>query len=215
VLLQQTWWLLLSQYLEIYEEALKALLSPKKIKSWIVLVTNSHHLELLQNLDCAAHHRIGMNRSRILVAALDKATFHLAKNDLGLLTFYHEPLVATLPSTNAADYSSRAYGAIMLVAKVHVVHLFIQLGMYDSLFQDVDIIPLRNDYHDYVRQKMLKEEADIVFQYDFFTAQQTPPEYAPWFINSGFFYVRNNVRTRRFITSLLEHVCFGFLCHFM
>ena len=46
---------------------------------------------------------------------------------------------------------------------------------------------------------------DMVFQYDYFYERKTPPEYAPWFVNSGLFYVKNNPRTRHFFTSLVQY----------
>uniref|UniRef100_A0A6U3CCG1 Nucleotide-diphospho-sugar transferase domain-containing protein n=1 Tax=Entomoneis paludosa TaxID=265537 RepID=A0A6U3CCG1_9STRA len=208
VLIHESWWPLLSRYLMVYDGALEALrkllLQRGPQKSWTIMATNAHHVDFLRNIDCASR-RISMDRSNILVVALDKEAFHVAKHDLGLLTFYYEPLVDVLSETNTTEYANRAYGAVMLVAKVHVVHLFSQLKSYDFLFQDVDVVPLRKDYADYMKKKLKEEEGDMLFQYDYFTPQQTHPEYGPWYVNSGFFYVINNDRTRNFLSSLLRN----------
>ena len=154
VLLQGTWWSSLSDYSFAYNdarEALRNLLKPAKRKSWILLVASSHHLELLENLNCAAR-RLHIDRSHILVMALDDQVLRFAQNDLGLLTFFHKSLAESLSVTSNAEYASQTYGAIMLVAKVHMVHLFSELGEYDFLFQDVDVLPLRREYCTYSKQ---------------------------------------------------------------
>lgn len=223
VLIQQLWWPLLVNYLSVYHssrQSLEALLSSTsrmsngmrngEITSWIVMVTNEHHINLLRNMNCAARH-LKVDQSRILVVALDEISWKVSQNELKLLTFHPKSLVdsiSTLKSTTP-DYASRSYGTVMLVAKVHVVHLFSHLETsYDFLFQDVDVLPLDKDYHNHTRTRLLQAGADILFQYDWFTSgqqqqQQTPPEYGPWFVNSGYFYVRNNARTRYFFSSLV------------
>ena len=90
--------------------------------------------------------------------------------------------------------------AAMMFAKVLCVQLISHLG-YDLLFQDVDVVwyknPLEyfhdpfNPYHDF----------DMYFQDD----GEHSVRYAPYSANSGFYYVRNNEKTKYTFTSLLYH----------
>ena len=216
ILIHQLWWPNLHHYLTVFPTIQQALLdflqhqvdhrrrqhiqetnnnnaaSRTQQLSWIVLVTNVHHVELLANWKCAAQ-ELDMDFSHVLVVALDMESYHVATRDLALITFYHESLVPLdhQHSTNNnnddddqndnylkhkkkkkknADYASRAYGMVMLVAKVHVVHLLLSTASLllphddggndgsggknnnpqelavNFLFHDVDIVPLRRDY---------------------------------------------------------------------
>jgi hypothetical protein len=72
---------------------------------------------------------------------------------------------------------------------------------YDLLFQDVDIVWYRNPLEYFWDTSKPNLDFDIVFQHDGNSARQFRP-YSP---NTGFYFVRQNLRTTFFIHSLLMH----------
>ncbi|KAL7565798.1 hypothetical protein ACA910_015578 [Epithemia clementina (nom. ined.)] len=182
MVVQQLWWPYLQHYLSHLpnvQQAMRQFLQQQVARrapnnmnnnasfSWIVLVTNAHHVDLLVNWKCAAAES-GMDLSRVLVIALDAISWDVASQQLQLATFYHESFNnnnnnrSNNPNADEADYASRAYGRVMLQAKVHVVHLLLSTASLlqrslkhqnnhepvdmHFLFHDVDIIPLQPNY---------------------------------------------------------------------
>jgi len=90
----------------------------------------------------------------------------------------------------------------MMQAKVISVQLINFLG-YHVLFQDVDVVwykhPLSNRLFTDPSYKL--NEFDLIFQED----GSHSTRYNPYSANSGFYYVRNNERTRYLFTQLLYH----------
>ena len=102
-----------------------------------------------------------------------------------------------MPSGEAKHYGDAAFVAMML-AKVLCVQMVNYLG-YDLLFQDVDVVWYKNPLEYFHDPKNEFRDFDMYFQDD--GAHTT--RYAPLSANSGFYYVRNNQRTRYLFTSLL------------
>ena len=104
---------------------------------------------------------------------------------------------ADTPSEASASYMDRTFVALMF-AKVVCVQMINHLG-YDLLFQDVDLVWYKNPLEYFHDEKNPHYDFDMYFQDD--GARGT--RYAPLFANSGFYYVRNNPRTRYLFTSFL------------
>ncbi len=104
-----------------------------------------------------------------------------------------------MPEGEAGHYGDRAFTAMMF-AKVVCVQLINHLG-YDLLFQDVDMVWYKNPLEYFHDENNPHRDFDMYFQDD--GAHST--RYAPLSANSGFYYVRNNDRTRYLFTSLLYH----------
>ena len=85
-----------------------------------------------------------------------------------------------------------------MFAKVLCVQLVNELG-YDLLFQDADVIWYQNPL-DYFHDDSLPQ-FDIYFQDD----GSRQERYAPYSANTGFYYVRSNVKTRH----LLRHYMYA------
>ncbi len=107
-----------------------------------------------------------------------------------------------MPKDAAREYGDIVFQRMML-AKVYCVHLVSMLG-HDLLFQDVDIIwykdPLEffhNNEGDNHENPL--ENYDIIFQDD----GNRGLYYAPYAANTGFYYVKNNPKTKSFFNSLL------------
>jgi Nucleotide-diphospho-sugar transferase len=85
----------------------------------------------------------------------------------------------------------------MVLAKIRSAQLVSMLG-YNFLFQDVDIVWYKHPLK-YFADNDGDETFDIYFQED--GARTTM--YEPYDANSGFYFVRNNERTRHFLAAML------------
>jgi len=164
----------------------------------IVMVCNTGQSDLLINFICSADGR-GFGdivREKLLVFATDKGVLDIAQG-LGVRAFYDEKIFEKMPEKEAGRYGDQAFTQ-MMYAKVVTVQLINRLG-YDVLFQDVDLVWYRNPltfFHD--RTNPLYA-FDMLFQDDGARSLR----YAPYSANTGFYYVRNNDKTKFLFRSLL------------
>ena len=70
---------------------------------------------------------------------------------------------------------------------------------YDVLFQDVDVVWYKNPLEFFHDNSTSMYDFDIYFQDD----GSRGLFYAPYSANTGFYYIRNNDKTRYFFNSLL------------
>eukprot|EP00979_Chaetoceros_neogracilis_P002960 scaffold493_cov258-Chaetoceros_neogracile.AAC.8 len=175
-------WGILKTYFEGYEEnmaELKSVAEKVAIKNTVIVMTcNMGQSELLMNFVCNAKAK-GLDVSNVLVFPTDQETQDLAEG-LGLATFYDKKNFGDMPSGEAKHYGDKAFVAMMFA-------------------KDVDVVWYKNPleyFHDPTNEF---RDFDMYFQDD--GAHTT--RYAPLSANSGFYYVRNNQRTRYLFTSLL------------
>lgn len=169
----------------------------------VVMVCNHGQSELLLNFACAARAR-GLDTAleAVLVFATDEETRDLAIG-LGLSVFYDPVVFGEMPKEAARAYADVKFRAMMM-AKVYCVQLVSMLG-YDLLFQDVDIVWLRNPLEYFhndtssANDEVSPDYYDVYFQDDGNHAIY----YAPYSANTGFYFVRHNDKTRYFFNSLL------------
>ena len=88
----------------------------------------------------------------------------------------------------------------MMYAKVLCVLYPLMLG-YDVLFQDVDLVWIKDPLAFFHDESSKTSEFDVIFQHD----GSNSVRYAPSSANSGFYYVRANKRSVYLFTSLLYH----------
>jgi len=192
-------WEMLRRYLNSFDEVvaeLKPIAQSVAIKNTIVVMTcNMGQSELLMNFICNARGR-GLDTSNVLIFPTDIETKDLAEG-LGLKTFYDHRNFDALPSKEARSYGDRTFVAMMF-AKVVCVQLLNMLG-YDLLFQDVDVVWYKNPLDYFQDESNPYHDFDMYFQDD----GAHSVRYAPTSANSGFYYVRNNEKTRYFFISLL------------
>ncbi|KAL7579631.1 hypothetical protein ACA910_007994 [Epithemia clementina (nom. ined.)] len=168
--------------------------SPMKIIT--VMVSNFGQSEMILNFACNARAR-GLDTSSVLVFATDKETLDLA-DSLGLAAYYNEKLFGHIPNRAAGAYGDKIFAALMTL-KILSVHIVSHLG-YDLLFQDADTIWFQDPLRDYFANKEIWDsEYDVIFQDDGARGLR----FAPYFANSGFYFMRNNVRTRAYADALL------------
>jgi len=86
----------------------------------------------------------------------------------------------------------------MTLAKSLSVQLPIMLG-YDVLFQDVDVVWYKDPSTYFRSRRDDADSADLYFQFD----GNLQARFAPYSANSGFFFARNNLKTRHFFKTFL------------
>jgi len=118
-----------------------------------------------------------------------------------------EQLMANIPAKESARYGDRTFGKIMM-AKVVCVHLVSDLG-YDLLFQDVDLVWLKDPLAYFHDTASPVANFDVYFQDD----GNRQERFAPYSANSGFYYVRHNPRTKLFFRKMLYAGDLIFACH--
>ena len=159
----------------------------------VVLTCNLGQSELLLNFVCSARAR-GLDLRNVIVFPTDVETRELAEG-MGLITFYEEHLMASIPKEEAAAYGDKVFSSVMF-AKVLCVQLVNELG-YDLLFQDVDVVWYRPPLDFFLDKSMPK--FDVYFQDD----GSRQERYAPYSANSGFYFARSNPKTRHLFKQLL------------
>lgn len=184
-----------SSYLSTTLENLKPIADSlsESAKPIVVMVCNEGHAELLLNFICASRN-VGVDLSKYLVFATDENTEMMVKS--WGLSVVHYPNIFPEIGPEKAEYGSIPYANAML-SKVICAQLISSLG-HDFVFQDVDMVPYRADYVEHFVS--LAGKNDVLFQYD----HSEDAQYQPWSANSGFYYVRSNVKTKYLFTSLLR-----------
>ncbi|KAL3779512.1 hypothetical protein HJC23_011148 [Cyclotella cryptica] len=172
---------------------LKETIDGMGVKTVVVLTCNHGQSELLMNFVCSSRSR-GFDLKNVLVFPTDIETKELAEG-MGLTTFYEETIMASIPKGEAKFYGDIIFRKVMF-AKVLCVQLVNELS-HDLLFMDVDIVWYKDPLL-YFENKTLPD-FDIYFQDD----GSRQERYAPYSANSGFYYVRQNERTKHLFRHLL------------
>jgi len=102
-----------------------------------------------------------------------------------------------MPEKEAGMYGDKSFTAMMW-SKVVTVQLVNRLG-HDVLFQDVDLVWYKNPLEFFHDKTNPLHDFDILFQDDGARSLR----YAPYSANTGFYYVRNNDKTKFLFRSLL------------
>ena len=103
----------------------------------------------------------------------------------------YAPALGSMPKTAAKGYLDVTFGRMMWF-KVTSVYLGLISG-FNVLFQDVDLVWLR-DPVPYLQSL----DADIAFMDD----GARTPRYTPFFVNSGFYFMKNNPKTVFFMVGM-------------
>jgi hypothetical protein len=157
-------------------------------KDVVIMCLNDAVTDLLLNLRCSQQrHRINVLKETFLFVTSDAAAKRM--QSIGFNAFYH-PALGTFPVNAAAAYGDNIFARMMLLKVISV-----QVGLlsgFNVLFQDVDNVWFRNPL-EYFRAQ--PPEIDLFFQDDGARSER----YAPFYGNSGFYYVRHNWRTVRLL----------------
>ena len=149
-------------------------------------------------VDVCNTHAKGMGEllRNVILFATDEEMYDLGIS-MGITTYYSKTIFGSVPKEFAKAYANQTFKKIM-AAKVYCVHLCSQLG-YNILFQDVDVIWYKDPLGFFHNTTSPQYHFDMYYQDDGNHALF----YAPYSANTGFYFIRNNVRTQYFFNALL------------
>lgn len=147
----------------------------------IVMVANKGVMDLLLNFMCSAE-EIHLDLKSIIVFVGDPEYVALIEN-MGANAIY-DPSLGSMPAHAANQYLDKTF-ARMMWYKTTSVYLSLVSG-FNVLFQDVDLVWLKDPF-----KYFLSLDQDMIFMDD----GQKSPRYTPYYVNSGFYFVKHNERT--------------------
>jgi hypothetical protein len=150
-------------------------------KKVIVMVANEGVMDLLLNFICSAE-GASIDLSSIVVFVGDVKYIPIIEK-MGSRAFYDASLGA-MPTKAAGFYLDNTFSRMMWFKAV-AVYITLFAG-YNVLFQDVDLVWLKDPF-----PYFSSLDADISFMDD----GARTPRYTPFFVNSGFYYIKYNERT--------------------
>lgn len=179
----------LLQALPRLKQQVRALLGDKAHA--VVMVANAGVVDLLLNFVCSAEAaRIDLGAVLVFVGDMEMQRVVQA---MGVKAIY-DPALGAMPTQAAGSYLDHTFSRMMWF-KAATVYLTLMSG-YDVLFQDVDLVwlldPLKYFENDNAH--------DVFFMDD----GARTPRYTPFFVNSGFYYVRHNERTVYLFEKLMK-----------
>ncbi|KAL0219044.1 hypothetical protein P9112_004697 [Eukaryota sp. TZLM1-RC] len=154
-----------------------------------LLVTNSGFAQMTSNFLCWTD-RLGLD-NLVLATTDQKAAefFGTVKNRPVIF----DPLRTF--STDTHKFGTEGHRTVAS-SKMFYVYEILRRG-YNVFLSDVDIIPFEKDVFQYVKQN---HPCDLAIQSD------SPPPYSSKIkLNTGFFYIRSNPRTIRFLEKVLSY----------
>ena len=156
----------------------------------IVMVANEGVMDLALNYICSAEDS-GIDLKSIMVFVGSEQDLKLVEN-MGAQGLYSTAL-GSMPKAMAEFYLDNTFSRMMWF-KTTSVFLATSCG-FDALFQDVDLVWTQNPIP-YLRSL----DADISFMDD----GARTPRYTPFFVNSGFYFVKYNARTMYFQEKMMK-----------
>lgn len=156
----------------------------------IVMVANEGVMDLLLNYLCSAE-AAQIDLSTVVVFVGDQRYISLVEN-MGVKGIY-SPALGSMPSHAARGYLDETFSRMMWF-KATSVYLALHSG-FDVMFQDVDLVWLQDPFPHFEAQ-----DGDILFMDD----GARTPRYTPFFVNSGFYFVKNNERTLYMFETMMK-----------
>lgn len=165
------------------QEKLGAAIDPKTKarKRIIVMVANEGVMDLLLNFMCSAE-GAKIDLSNVLVFVGDLKFLTVLEN-MGAHAIF-DPSLGSMPTKAAGNYLDHTFSRMMWFKAISV-YLTLLAG-YEVLFQDVDLVWFKDPF-DYFESL----DYDILFMDD----GARTPRYTPFFVNSGFYFIKHNERT--------------------
>jgi hypothetical protein len=157
----------------------------------IVMVANEGVIDLLLNFLCSTE-GAQVDRSSVVVFVGDERFVNLIES-FGAHAIYSSSL-GSMPKQAAGFYMDNTFSRMMWF-KTTSVYLALRAG-FEVLFQDVDLVWLRSPYKHFAALPH-----DVIFMDD----GARTPRYTPFFVNSGFYFVKHNVRTLYLFETFLKH----------
>ena len=161
-----------------------------KRRAAIVMVGNEGVMDLVLNFFCSGE-ASGIDLKSVIVFVGTEHYVPLIEGMGG--NAMYSPALGSMPAHAAQGYLDKTFSRMMWF-KVTSVFLALNAG-FDVLFQDVDLVWLDSPI------KYLQSlDQDISFMDD----GARTPRYTPFFVNSGFYYVKHNARTLFFMEKMMK-----------
>ena len=142
------------------EKELKPVLQKAARDNIVITMTmNAGMTDLLLNFICSAK-KLNAALDQLVLFPTDDDAVGVAKNLQ--VAHYRHASFGDFPKEEAANYGDSAFVAMMWI-KVLCVYLPVNLG-YSVLFQDADIVWLRNPLQEFFAQPKLSGDHDVYFQ---------------------------------------------------
>ena len=159
-------------------------------RSVIAMVANEGVMDLLLNFLCSTD-QISLDLKSIVVFVGDEEYVNVIE-ELGATAIY-SPSLGSMPKSAAKVYLDDTFGRVMWF-KVTSVYLALATG-FNVLFQDVDLVWMKNPF-----QYLMDLPHDIIFMDD----GQISPRYSPFYVNSGFYFVKYNEKTVYLLEKMMK-----------
>jgi len=178
------------------EKELEPILRKAATKDKVVMTMtmNAGMTDLILNFACSAK-RAQHNIENLVLFPTDDEAVAVAKS-LDVAHYRHASF-GKFPTEEAGSYGDNTFVAMMWI-KVLCVYLPVNLG-YHVLFQDADVVWLRDPISEFFMKPEESGDFDVYFQDD----GSRSTRFSPYFSNSGFYFLRHTPRTRYFMTMLL------------
>lgn len=156
-----------------------------------IMVANAGVLDLLLNFVCSAE-AAGIDLASVVVFVGDDRMVQLVRR-MGISAIY-APALGAMPLRAAGSYLDGTFSRMMWF-KAAAVYVTLMAG-YEVLFQDVDLVWLMDPMSYFAAQP----HYDLFFMDD----GARTPRYTPFFVNSGFYFVKHNARTVYLFEKLMK-----------
>lgn len=151
-------------------------------KSIVIMVGNEGSMDLILNFVCSAN-ASGADLSQFVVISGQEDLIPLIEG-MGVKGF-HDASLGNVPRAHSFTYADRAF-ALMMWMKVTSVYIALKAG-YNVLFQDADLIWLK----DPIPYLLNLTQYDVLFMDD----GARTPRFSPLYTNTGFYFLRYNLKT--------------------
>jgi len=176
-------------------EELKPILERISRNNAVVAMTaNMGYMPMIMNFVCFARSR-NIDLSNVLIFTTDKESADVIRQ-MGMNAFHTEKILGELPKEEG-EFMDETFN-IMTFAQIASVHMVNMLG-YDILFQDADVIWYKDPLQYFLDDSNGVQSYDVLFMDD----GSGQWDYQPWRANTGFYFVRNNERTRYLVSEFL------------
>ena len=160
-------------------------------RTLVTMVANDGVMDLLLNYLCSIEQDTTIDIKDIVVFVGSENMVEVVEN-MGANAIYSTSL-GSMPSHAALGYLDKTFSRMMWF-KVTSVYITLFAG-FDLLFQDVDVVWFKNPIP-YLKSL----DMDIAFMDD----GARTPRYTPFFVNSGFYYMKYNDKTKYFMEKMMK-----------
>jgi hypothetical protein len=166
----------------------------------VLMVLNPGEIDIFANFICSCHQR-NISTSSVVVFTSSVEIVPLIRS-FGVIAVFHEESFALAPVRANFEYLDRTF-IDMMWYKSFSVWICLKLG-FSVLFQDIDLVWFRDPF-EYFSELANRFQLEKKGPIDAFLSDdgQRSLRYAPFYANSGFYYLKANRRTIYYSWSIM------------